>query len=565
MGDETVLGAEEFEAKIDEAWPSAKAHWSHFLLLARPNDCDDTPIAKIDLSNRQVSLNHKMLMEKGLASSLEAILAHEVGHHVRFPGSLAMQARLRLLERSLLPFENYSLINLFTDLMINERLGRSLRDQMIPIYQAFNKDVAFHEDGAWKQDPAFLFYMAVYEELWTLKPATLMGAPEPEFSEKFPGYRAEAQLFAQNLFRIDPNIMTQFLYFLSVFSRYIKPLQGDLPVLISPFDCKHDNPSPEDWAEALTPSEREKEAIRKALEEGWLSAEQGKRIDSGNSLGDRIQGLPGFDTGDAELIPEIMAAYYRQQAEAYLFRPPSTPSLGEAIVPTSLDDWEMGDPINSIDWRTTLCQRGPTLGASVPIKRELIAEYEGHDVSYWRPRMEIYLDVSGSMPDPRRSHNAMTLAAQILTLGTARAGGSVRAALYSHDPVCYWEWCRSEIEMSRFLMHYVGGGTSYPFQLLEKSTKECRRDAPIRVVISDFDFDRNYKAAYKRNSVILREAVAHSHQFILLLHNSTREFIKEYQSIGAKYVAIKEFEDFPKLAVDLTLALFPDGTDVVYR
>ncbi|MDF1667341.1 MAG: hypothetical protein P1V97_36685, partial [Planctomycetota bacterium] len=253
-----------------------------------------------------------------------------------------------------------------------------------------------------------------------------------------------------------------------------------------------------------------------------------------------------------------------QQAEAYLFRPPATPGLGEAIVPTSLDDWEMGDPVRSIDWLATLSQRGPILGASVPIKRELIAEYEGHDVSYWRPRLEIYLDVSGSMPDPRRSRNAMTLAAQILTLGTVRAGGAVRAALYSNDPVCYWEWCRSEIEMSRFLMHYVGGGTSYPFQLLEKSTAECRQDAPIRVVISDFDFDRNYKSKYKKNSVILREAVAHSHQFILLLHNSTKEFIKEYQSIGAKYVEIKEFEDFPKLAVDLTLALFPDGTDVVH-
>ncbi|MDF1667774.1 MAG: hypothetical protein P1V97_38915, partial [Planctomycetota bacterium] len=305
MGEEPVLSAEEFEAKIDEAWPAAKAHWSHFLLLARPNDCDDTPIAKIDLSNRQVSLNHKVLMEKGLAPSLEAILAHEVGHHVRYPGSLAMQARLRLLERSLLPFENYSLINLFTDLMINERLGRSLRGQMIPIYQAFNNDVVFHEDGRWKQDPAFLFYMAVYEELWTLTPGLLMGGVDKDFSEKFPGYRAEAQLFAQNLFRIDPNILTQFLYFLSVFSRYIQPLQGDLPILISPFDCKHDQPSPEDWAEALTPSEREKEAIRKALEEGWLSEDQGKRIDSANPLEDRILGLPGFDTGDAELIPEI--------------------------------------------------------------------------------------------------------------------------------------------------------------------------------------------------------------------------------------------------------------------
>lgn len=565
MGERPELSAQEFEAKIDEAWPLAKARWSHFLLLGRPTDCQDTPIAKIDLSNRQVSLNFETLREKRLEASLEAILAHEVGHHVRYPGSLAMQARLRLLERSLLPIENYSLINLFTDLMINERLGHTLREPLVATYQAFNQDVVFHEDGRWKQDPAFLFYMAVYEEIWTLQPGLLMGPALGDFAKNFPGYRAEAQLFAQNLFGIEPNILTQFLYFLSVFSRYIQPLQGELPVFASPFDCKHDNPSPEDWAEALTPSEREKEALRRALEEGWLSEAQAGRVESHKSLEERIRGLPGFDSGNAEMIPEIMAAYYRQQAEAYLFRPPATPSLGEAIVPTSLDDWQMGDSIRSIDWRATLSQRGPVLGASVPMKRELIAEYEGHDVSYWRPRMEIYLDVSGSMPDPRRSRNAMTLAAQILTLGTTRAGGSTRAALYSCDPVCYWEWCRSEIEMSRFLMHYVGGGTSFPFQLLEKSTEECRRDPPIRVVISDFDFDRNYSDNYKQNSVILREAVARSHQFILLLHRSTEQFLKEYRGMGANYVPIEEFEDFPKLAVDLTLALFPDGTDVVYR
>src|SRR4051812_47064426 len=124
-----------------------------------------------------------------------------------------------------------------------------------------------------------------------------------------------------------------------------------------------------------------------------------------------------------------MAAHYRQLAERHLVPPPPLPRVGEALVPTTLDDWEFSDPIGEIDWLTTLINHGPQLGPVQPLKRIPIAETEGYDLRLWQPRMEIYLDISGSMPNPIYHLNAMTLAAQILTLGTTRAGGMVRAAL----------------------------------------------------------------------------------------------------------------------------------------
>jgi len=90
---------------------------------------------------------------------VEALLAHEIGHHVRFPGTLQTQARLRILERSLIPFDDYSVINLFTDLMINERLGLALKDQMVQVYQAFTSEPAFHGEGKWKADPLFVSFL----------------------------------------------------------------------------------------------------------------------------------------------------------------------------------------------------------------------------------------------------------------------------------------------------------------------------------------------------------------------------------------------------------------------
>ena len=117
---------------INKNWPKAQSHWSQFLLLSEPkNDSHQHSIAQIHLGNRQVTLNHKTILEKGLEDCVEAMLAHEIGHHLRYPGTLAVQARLRLLEKSLIPIEEYSLINLFTDLMINEQIGRSQSEQLI--------------------------------------------------------------------------------------------------------------------------------------------------------------------------------------------------------------------------------------------------------------------------------------------------------------------------------------------------------------------------------------------------------------------------------------------------
>src|SRR5438270_800083 len=76
---------------------------------------------------------------------------------------------------------------------------------------------------------------------------------------------------------------------------------------------------------------------------------------------------------------------------------------------------------------------------------------------------------------------------------TIRAGGWARAVLYSGAAVPFWEWCRSEAELSRFLMHYIGGGTAFPFDLLRKSIVECGPAQPIRVVITDADFHNNYE------------------------------------------------------------------------
>ena len=554
---------EHLRQEIARCWPLAQAYWSHFLLLGHPIDDSSQPsIAQIDLLSRQVSLNVDQILARKLIGSVEALLAHEIGHHVRFPGTLQTQARLRILERSLIPFDDYSVINLFTDLLINERLGRHLKDQMIRIYQAFTTEPAFHSKGRWKRDPLFLFYLGIYEELWRLDAGTLMGPAAGEFQQAFPSYRAEATVLAQNVFSLGPNLYTQFLYFLSIATRYLRPLLEDQPKAIDPYQCGKGQPTPDDWGEALAPTARELEAIQRARDEGWFDDDQGKRLEEARDLETRMAGLPGFGTADATLVPEAMAAYYRQRAELYLLRPPPQRRLGEAHTPTTLEEWEAGDSLRDIDWLATLLHRGEELGSALPMKRSRVAEEEGYDVPLWQPRMEIYLDVSGSMPNPCLAFNAMTLAAQILSLGTVRAGGRVRALLFSTDPLLFWEWSRSETEMSRFLMHYLGAGTVVPFAILARSVAECGDDQPIRVVISDRDFDANFDA-HERHRAIFAVAVAKSARMILLQHLPDAAHVRSYRGLGATVIAVHNMDDFPRLATELALALFPEELHVL--
>jgi hypothetical protein len=552
-GDPTPEETAELVRIVADRWDAAQRHWTHFLLLSEPiNDSNQPSVAQIHLGTRQVALHFGRIVERKLHDCVEAMLAHEIGHHVRYPGSLAVQARLRLLEQALIPLENYSFINLFTDFLINAHLGPKLKDQLVRIYQAFDP----HE--GWKNDPAFLFYLAAYEELWRLPAGTLMNDVVNEFDRCFPNYRAEAQLLGQNVFGLGPNLYTQFVYFLSVLSRYVKPIHDGDPESIDPYRCGAGTPSPEDWADALVPTAREQEAIRRAIEEGWITGDQQRRLKDGQYLDRRIAGLPGHGTRNAETVPEVMAAYYRQQAERYLLKPPSQRTLGEAVVPTSMEEWEPGDPIRDIDWLQTLLERGELLGSAQPLKRIRIAEYEGHDVPLWQPRIEIYLDVSGSMPDPRMTRNAMTLAALVLAMGAIRAGGWARALIYSHAHVSYWKWCRSELELSRFLMHYVGGGTEFPFTILQESVQECGMVQPTRVVISDRDFDSNYGQAPYR-AAIFAEAARRSVPLILLQHLAVPERVKVYEAAGAKVIPILQMEDYPRMAGALARALFDEG------
>jgi hypothetical protein len=149
----------------------------------------------------------------------------------------------------------------------------------------------------------------------------------------------------------------------------------------------------------------------------------------------------------------------------------------------------------------------------------------------------------------------MTLAAVILAVATLRAGGEVRGLVYSIGVTAAWAWCRSEIEITRFFMHYIGGGTEFPFEVLRGSVDESRDRQPLRVAITDRDFDANHDAP--EHARIFSAAARTPPAFVMLLHHPKPERVRQYTAAGASVVPVADLADFPRMAARLAQALFP--------
>lgn len=543
------------QAALRDTWEKALGFWGLSIQVDLPTlDRNTEALAFIDLTTRRVVVNPVFLAKINAEGSLEAILTHELGHHLRYPHSLAVQARLQLFEKEILPLAPYSLLNLFTDYLINTDIGGAdarLRKQLEATYLGMPSNA-----DAMASDPAFYFYLTCFEEAWGLDPHTLTREAGEALEKRFPGCRAQAQLLAQEIPNLAPNLFTQFLYFASVLSRFqmrdaddsTKTTQGN------PMKGDHGDPSPGDYADALSRSAQESEAIRKAIEEGWLDPKEIPDLETSEQR--RVAGLPGVLAGKPKVLAEAMALHYRRLAERYLLKPPKERKAGEPIIPTTLSPWEIGDSPKEIDWLSSIVASGADLAAASPLKRDLDDDEPSESEQKVSPRLEIYLDVSGSMPDPKTCVNAMTLAAQVLAMSALRNGGLVRGLIYSTNNVKHWEFTRSEMEMSRFLMNYIGGGTSFPFDVLRKSVVDCGRQQPIRIVLTDSDFSYNLKE--KKEHPAITKTASEKSPFIALLNYGAPDapWVKEIGQAGLRTIPVPDMASFPKTAAALGESLF---------
>ena len=544
---------------IDQAWRHALDLWGVGVNLSPPvayqveekGHFDDMePLAYIDMSTRQVVVNYALLERIGALASLPAVLAHEVGHHARFPHTLGLAAALRVMEQTLIPGIFQSLTNLFFDLQVNEVVGRTRKEELVAVYKGFvSKE---------QTQPHWLFtvYLAVYEELWGLEVGTIVPAEHEQAIElRFPGFRGDARMFAQTFYALD-DVYLQFAYFCSIFVRYL-----DVP---STFTCRAPlaadvrEPDADDYAGALYGSGAMERALAEAKERGWVEDGEAPGEEDALTTIERVTaGLPGSARGPFRRA--LVGHHYRRLVDAHMIElPTATPGpTPDPYLPTTTTEWEVGDDPRSIDWTQSVLASGALAGV-MPLRRELLPE-DPVAVGVGVPAVEIYLDTSGSMPNPASALNAMTLASQILSAAAIRKGGKVRAVVYSSGTPLVSDWMQDEDTARDFLLHYVGGGTDYPFAVLKQLAGE--RDDVIRVVISDSDFLSNVKGKGAHDALLL--GVERSLRFIVLLAlpwgsevGASNELEVELLCPEFRLAVVKSYGDLVPVAAQLSQALF---------
>ena len=541
---------------VERAWRDALALWDVSVTLSPPVGLGgkgkshwqgDEPLAYIDLATRQVVVNLPLLEKLGAAGSLTAVLAHEIGHHVRFPHSLALAASLVLLEKKLVSGLRQSLTNLFFDLLVNEVVGRTRAGELCRVYEGFVR-------ASPRLEPLFAFYLAVYEELWGRPGSLLPANAVAMLDEGYPGWRAEARLFVQTFYSL-PGVHLQFVYFCSRFLRYIP----DPEKLVYVIPLGHDVPPPdEDALDAAVRgfgAEEADAALREAKERGILDdsglAEEASR-DPLESIDAITKHLPG--QGAAAFRRALVSRHYKRLVDQHLIVPPPSPAPPDASLPTVTEEWEWGDNPRAIDWTATILARG-ALGAAQPLRRSLEAEEPSPGVPRF-PAVEIYLDTSGSMPNPATALNAMTLAAQILAASALRRQGVVRGVVYSSGAPLVSDWMYDEERARLFLLQYAGGGTVFPFNVLKASARD--RDDVVRVIISDSDFLSNVQGPGAMDA--LRFAVDKSKLVVAFLALDPQWAEKALAPVASsprfRLAAVRSMNDFGRAAASLADALF---------
>ncbi|HEY3998555.1 MAG TPA: VWA domain-containing protein [Candidatus Xenobia bacterium] len=480
-------------------WNEALGLWSRWTRLSEPRFCLTTQEAVMEGLTRSFAMIR--LVDHAVVLDLEAIvrcrlddfpvevMGHEVGHHILCPGDLTDHARMLARMRRGLPGQEAQaplVGNLYGDLLINDRLQRIATLRMAQIYQRL---------GSGSTDPLWLFYMRIYEVLWNLPRRTLALGDTTEEME------LDAWLGAR-LIR-------------SYAADWLRG-SGRFAMLVLPY-LEHDGG----------------EATRRILQD-WLDTEGGQdgipdglteieddEIDGAihPRLDPELSGVPaekpasgppaqGGGGGGQTRSPfeygqllkalgvklddqDIAVRYYRERSTSYLVPFPTrrAPESTEPM-PEGVQAWDIGSPLEDIDWLESLVV-SPRPVPGVTTRQRVYGTVAGAEPAREPVDLDLYIDCSGSMPDPRRQESFLALAGTIMARSALRVGAAVQATLWS-GPGQFWStrgFVRDETDILRIVTGYLDGGTAFPLHVLRDTYGKPRKRKVHIMVVSDDGVD----------------------------------------------------------------------------
>jgi hypothetical protein len=498
----------QLKAEWQARWPEALALWSKFTKLREPRWCftiaDEQAeglsdsFAMIRLNDTSVVISLAQIAEKNLGRFPLEILGHEIGHHVYCPADLTDQGRMIARMRRALPTKEHLagfIGNLYADLLINDRLQRSARLRMGDVYQTLGND---------STDRMWTFYMRIYEILWSLPKQTLSrGQIDAQLEgDAHLGARI-IRVYGKDWMRGAGRFAALCLsYLLEDEGQQVRALlkgwldtkqagAGGLPDGLAEIDA-------DEAADAIHPAlDPEITGVDEADESGDQATPP--RITQTRAAGGGQYREP-FEFGEIlkalgiNLPPDELAIrYYRERSIPYLVRFPSRriPETQEPMM-EGLDVWDIGSPMEEVDWFESTLASSQIIPGYTTVQRTY-GTSPGAMPQREPVDLDLYVDCSGSMPNPQTAVSYLTLAGAIISLSALRAGARVKATLWSgkDDYQTTGEFVRNEHDILKILTGYIGGWTAFPIHLLRDTFKNRKpTDRPVHLlVISDDGVD----------------------------------------------------------------------------
>jgi hypothetical protein len=508
------------QARWEAEWPAALQAWSHYTQLRAPEFLHDHrqalhrgmagQIAAIRLRDQRVMVNLPIVDKQRLQDMARAILAHEVGHHVYVPGNLTDNARMLIaIARMLtgLPKDTAHLVaNLYGDLLINDRLQRRAGIDVAAVYRRLAED----QDAA-SLSHVWQIYARTYELLWRLDPGALVPGP----------LAAEAEADAALLARLVRNFAGDWLRGARRFAAVLYPylardhdeargqtfLDAGLGDTRQAGAAGPDDPSSDaipDGLTAIDPTESEDDDdfdgdILDPLGEARAAAPAAA---DGPPTGEG-KGHPGRQHRQpfeyAEILKslglklderEVTARYYRERALPHLLPFPAAraPQTTEPL-PEGYQEWDAGEPIETLDPLAS-AMGSPIIVPGVTTVKRVYGETPGSEPARVPMDLDIYVDSSGSMPNPAIDVSYLALCGTILALSALRAGARVQATLWSGAGQFQTTpgFVRDERRILGIVTGSICGATAFPLHVL-RDTYEARQpaDPPAHIVVISDD------------------------------------------------------------------------------
>ena len=484
-----------------EAWPRALETWSKYTRIRPPQLCVsekeakaeglDGSFAMIRLMDQAVVVSLPSVKANGVEDYALEVLAHEIGHHVLAPANLTDHARcIARMRRALPTIEAQApmVANLYTDLLINDRLQRSSNLRMAEVYQ---------------------------------RTSALEGKKAPPSAAWTPDDRMEGDAWLGA--RLVRSYARDWLDGSGRFAALLLPhLLEDKEAAAQRFAAMHDTKCAGVGAEpfGLTdedPDERLGNIHPAADPE--LSGEEG----SAGGKKDYVVAqpkegaAPAMGSGQArqpfeygEILRaagitlsdhDVAVRYYRERAQPHIVPFPSREMPeGTDPLPEGLEPWDIGHPIDHADWLQSILI-SPRVVPGVTTVQRTWGTTEGALPKRLPFDLDLYVDSSGSMPNPQHLISYPALAGAILCLSALRAGARVQATLWSgkNDVTTTGGFVHDEEALVRVLTGFYGGGTQFPIHVLRETFAHRRADArPAHIMIVSDDgvstlFDQDEK------------------------------------------------------------------------